>query len=203
MMRRLLVVFAALWAMMFSAPTMAQETPEQFIERVSHDIMGEIHNNPKIADGDKDAIRQLVNEKMMPAVDFLRITRSAVGPTWRKATPEQRQELQELFREVLINVYSGALGMAKNQQFKLLPHGQNDGTEAIVRTAMTTPGKPDVNMIYRVRNIKNVGWRVVDVNVEGVWLVSNYRSQFGGVAANDGIEGLIAKLRERVNQSGK
>ena len=111
---------------------------------------------------------------------------------------EVTQDMQALFRQILINVYAGALSMAKDQTVKLLPHGQNDGTEAIVRTAMMTPGKPDIQMVYRLRNIKEKGWRVIDVNVEGVWLVSNYRNQFGSIAASEGIEGLIKKMQERV-----
>ncbi len=200
MLGRVFVMMAACLAMLttVSVASAAQETPEQFIERVSEDILSAIRTDVRVTTGDRQAIEALVDGKMMPAVDFLRMTRMAVGPKWRSATPAQREQMQALFRQILINVYSGALSMAKEQSLKLLPHGQNDGTEAIVRTAMMTPGKPDIQMVYRLRNIKEKGWRVIDVNVEGVWLVSNYRNQFGSIAASEGIDGLIKKMQERV-----
>lgn len=200
MLRRVFVMMAACLTMLttVSVASAAQETPEQFIERVSEDILSAIRTDARVTTGDRQAIEALVDGKMMPAVDFLRMTRMAVGPKWRSATPAQREQMQALFRQILINVYSGALSMAKEQSLKLLPHGQNDGTEAIVRTAMMTPGKPDIQMVYRLRNIKEKGWRVIDVNVEGVWLVSNYRNQFGSIAASEGIDGLIKKMQERV-----
>ena len=200
MLRRAFLILAGCLTMVLSAPmaSAAQESPEQYVQRVSEDILGAIRTDERVLGGDRAAIEALVDNKMMPAVDFLRMTRMAVGPKWRSATPSQRDEMQALFRQILINVYAGALSMAKDQTVKLLPHGQNDGTEAIVRTAMMTPGKPDIQMAYRLRNIKEKGWRVIDVNVEGVWLVSNYRNQFGSIAASEGIEGLIKKMQERV-----
>ena len=200
MLRRAFLILAGCLTMVLSAPmaSAAQESPEHYVQRVSEDILGAIRTDERVLGGDRAAIEALVDNKMMPAVDFLRMTRMAVGPKWRSATPSQRDEMQALFRQILINVYAGALSMAKDQTVKLLPHGQNDGTEAIVRTAMMTPGKPDIQMVYRLRNIKEKGWRVIDVNVEGVWLVSNYRNQFGSIAASEGIEGLIKKMQERV-----
>ena len=200
MLRRAFLILAGCLTMALSAPiaSATQESPEQFVQRVSEDILSAIRTDERVLNGDRAAIEVLVDNKMMPAVDFLRMTRMAVGPKWRTATPAQRDEMQSLFRQILINVYAGALSMAKDQSLKLLPHGQNDGTEAIVRTAMLTPGKPDIQMVYRLRNIKEKGWRVIDVNVEGVWLVSNYRNQFGSIAASEGIEGLIKKMQERV-----
>lgn len=200
MLRRAFLILAGCLTMALSVPiaSAAQESPEQFVQRVSEDILSAIRTDERVLNGDRAAIEVLVDNKMMPAVDFLRMTRMAVGPKWRTATPAQRDEMQSLFRQILINVYAGALSMAKDQSLKLLPHGQNDGTEAIVRTAMLTPGKPDIQMVYRLRNIKEKGWRVIDVNVEGVWLVSNYRNQFGSIAASEGIEGLIKKMQERV-----
>lgn len=152
----------------------AQSSPEEFVLKVSNEILDAIRNNPKLQQGDKKAVEALVDEKMMPAVDFLRMTRMAVGPKWREATAAQREQLQHLFRETLIQVYSGGLSMAKDQKVRILPRGQNDGTEAVVRTGMSSisdPGKPEIQLVYRLRNLKDQGWKVIDVNVEGVWLV--------------------------------
>ena len=181
----------------------AQSSPEEFVLKVSNEILDAIRNNPKLQQGDKKAVEALVDEKMMPAVDFLRMTRMAVGPKWREATAAQREQLQHLFRETLIQVYSGGLSMAKDQKVRILPRGQNDGTEAVVRTGMSSisdPGKPEIQLVYRLRNLKDQGWKVIDVNVEGVWLVSNYRNQYGPVAAQEGIDGLIRRMQQRVDQ---
>lgn len=181
----------------------AQTSPEEFVLKVSNEILDAIKSNPKLQQGDKKAVEALVDEKMMPAVDFLRMTRMAVGPKWREATAAQREQLQHLFRETLIQVYSGGLSMAKDQKVRILPRGQNDGTEAVVRTGMSSisdPGKPEIQLVYRLRNLKDQGWKVIDVNVEGVWLVSNYRNQYGPVAAQEGIDGLIRRMQQRVDQ---
>ena len=181
----------------------AQSSPEEFVLKVSNEILDAIRNNPKLQQGDKKAVEALVDEKMMPAVDFLRMTRMAVGPKWREATAAQREQLQHLFLETLIQVYSGGLSMAKDQKVRILPRGQNDGTEAVVRTGMSSisdPGKPEIQLVYRLRNLKDQGWKVIDVNVEGVWLVSNYRNQYGPIAAQEGIDGLIRRMQQRVDQ---
>lgn len=191
----------ASWALPLSAAP-AEKSPEEFVLRVSNEILDAIKANPKLQQGEKKAVEALVDEKMMPYVDFLRMTRMAVGPKWREATPAQRETLQHLFRETLIQVYSGGLSMATDQRVRILPRGQNDGTEAIVRTGMssaTDPSKPEIQMVYRLRNVKDQGWKVIDVNVEGVWLVSNYRNQYGPIAAQEGIEGLIRRMQDRVN----
>ena len=181
----------------------AQTSPEEFVLKVSNEILDAIKSNPKLQQGDKKAVEALVDEKMMPAVDFLRMTRMAVGPKWREATAAQREQLQHLFRETLIQVYSGGLSMAKDQKVRILPRGQNDGTEAVVRTGMSSildSGKPEIQLVYRLRNLKDQGWKVIDVNVEGVWLVSNYRNQYGPIAAQEGIDGLIRRMQQRVDQ---
>ncbi len=203
MLRRAFMVLLGCLALTLVPASAAPVTqsPEDFVMEVSNNILEAIRKDTKLQQGQKAAVEKLVDEQMMPAVDFLRMTRMAVGPKWREATPAQREQLQRLFRETLIQVYSGALSMAKDQKVRLLPRGQNDGTEAVVRTAMTSisdPGKPEVQIVYRLRNLKDQGWKVIDVNVEGVWLVSNYRNQYGSIAAQEGIGGLIRRMEERL-----
>ena len=209
MFRRAFLGIAASIALATALPgaaLAAQETPEAFVERVANDVLQEIRNNPQLQKADKKAVEALVDRKMMPSVDFLRMTRMAVGPKLREATPAQREELQTLFRETLIQVYSGALTLAKDMQVKILPRGQNDGTEALIRTAMYSTvdkNQPETLINYRLRNIKDKGWRVIDINVEGVWLVSNYRNQYGSIAAQEGIDGLIRQMKSRLTDNAK
>lgn len=202
MLRRTLLAFAGSLMLLLNAPALqAAEAPEVFVERVSNEVLSAIAADPKVQAGDKKSVEALVDKLMMPNVDFLRMTRMAVGPKWRQATPEQRERLQYLFRETLISVYSGGLSMATDQVVRILPNTQNDGTEAIVRTGMkskTDASKPEIMMVYRLRNVPEKGWQVIDVNVEGVWLVSNYRSQYGNIAAQEGIDGLIRRMEERL-----
>lgn len=201
MFKRVLFSIVAFLTVFCVPVAQATEAPEAFVERVSKEVLTAIASDPKVQAGDKKAVERLVDDLMMPNVDFLRMTRMAVGPKWRQATPEQQERLQYLFRETLIAVYSGGLSLATDQTVRVLPHGQNDGTEAIVRTGMKSksdPSKPEVVMVYRLRNIKDKGWQVIDVNVEGVWLVSNYRSQYGSIAAQEGIDGLIRRMEERL-----
>lgn len=204
MLKRFIFALVGFFLMLSSSVSVAAETPEVFVERVSNEVLTAIAADPKVQAGDKKAVERLVDDLMMPNVDFLRMTRMAVGPKWRQATPEQQQRLQYLFRETLISVYSGGLSLASDQTVRILPHGQNDGTEAIVRTGMKSksdPSKPEVVMVYRLRNVKEKGWQVIDVNVEGVWLVSNYRSQYGTIAAQEGIDGLIRRMEERLKNT--
>ena len=109
----------------------------------------------------------------------------------------------DLFREQLIRVYSGALATIKDQTVKLAPNRvKPTATDAIVRTLLVAPGKPDIRMNYRLKKIKSE-WRIIDVDVEGIWVVDNYRTQFSSVANQSGIEGLIKTLREKNEQATK
>ena len=177
--------------------------PEKWMLDVSEDIIAAIKADAKIAQADPEHVRRFVTEKIMPTVDFLRITRSSVGPKWRQATPDQKEELQTLFRELLTRVYSGALAAVKDQTVKLAPNRvKPTETDALVRTLMVAPGKPDIHIDYRLKKLDG-RWRIIDVDVEGVWLVENYRSQFAGIVNGSGIEGLVKALREKTQAAGK
>lgn len=179
----------------------AKGDPETWVVEISNNILSRIKGDAKLAQADPQQVRKFVDEMVMPVVDFVRMTRMAVGPKWRTATPEQRTELQSLFRAQLTNVYSGALATVKDQTVKLAPNRvKPTETDAIVRTLLVAPGKPDMRINYRLKKVKGE-WRIIDVDVEGIWLVDNYRSQFASVVNSSGIDGLIKSLREKVGQS--
>lgn len=185
------------WAM---AAADATGDPDQWILEISNNILNAIKTDSALASGDAQKVKKFVDELVMPVVDFERMTRTAVGPKWRQATKEQRAELQTLFREQLTRVYSGALSTVKDQGVKLAPNRvKPTATDALVRTLLTTPGKPDVRVNYRLKKV-NGSWRIVDVDVEGIWLVENYRTQFAGVVNQSGIEGLIKTMREKLTE---
>ena len=199
MISRRLLLTAAGAAVLVGTSVWATETdPDAWILEMSNRILNDIRGNAKLAAADPAEVKKFVDNVVMPAVDFLRMTRMAVGPKWRQATAEQRTELQRLFRVQLTNVYSGALATVKDQTVKLAPNRvKPTETDAIVRTLLVSPGKPDMRINYRLKKV-NGEWRIIDVDVEGIWLVDNYRNQFASVVNTDGIEGLIKSLREKV-----
>ena len=199
MISRRLLLTAAGAAALVGTPVWATETdPDAWILEMSNKILNDIRGNAKLAAADPAEVKKFVDNVVMPAVDFLRMTRMAVGPKWRQATAEQRTELQRLFRAQLTNVYSGALATVKDQTVKLAPNRiKPTETDAVVRTLLVSPGKPDMRINYRLKKV-NGEWRIIDVDVEGIWLVDNYRNQFASVVNTDGLEGLIKSLREKV-----
>lgn len=199
--RRLLLTAAGVVALAGSPVWAAETDPNAWIVEMSNRILEDIRGNAKLAAADPAEVKKFVDNVVMPAVDFLRMTRMAVGPKWRQATPEQRTELQQLFRAQLTNVYSGALATVKDQTVKLAPNRMNPtDTDAVVKTLLVSPGKPDMRINYRLKKV-NGEWRIIDVDVEGIWLVDNYRNQFASVVNTDGIEGLIKSLRAKVGEA--
>lgn len=171
--------------------------PNQWILSISNQVLDLIRGDAKLAAGDSGRVHVFVNDIVMPTVDFLRMTRMCIGPKWRTATPEQRTKLQGLFREQLIRVYSGALSAVKNQKAELAPSRlKPTDKDALVRTVLVEAGKPDIHLDYRLKKVKGL-WYIVDVNVEGIWLVDNYRNQFAGIVNSSGVEGLIAELEKK------
>jgi phospholipid transport system substrate-binding protein len=141
----------------------------------------------------------LVDSKIMPNVDFQRMTASAAGPAWRKATPEQQKSLQEEFKILLVRTYAGALSQVSDQEVFLKPlRASPDDKEVVVRTEIRGRGDP-VQLDYRVQKTpgQGAGWKIFDLNVMGVWLVETYRGQFAQEINAKGMDGLIATLAER------
>ncbi len=177
--------------------------PEKWILELSQEMLATIRGDEKLRSGEPAAVQEFVSRKVMPCVDFVRMTRMAVGPSWRGASADQRQELQKLFRELLIRVYSGALSMVSDQTVELAPtRVKPEGDDVVVRTLMKQPGKPDTHLDYRGKLVKGQ-WRIINVNAEGAWIVENYRSQFAPIAASKGNEGLIEALREKIASYNK
>jgi phospholipid transport system substrate-binding protein len=132
----------------------------------------------------------------MPAVNFEVMTRSAVGPQWRVATPEQRQRLQAEFKTLLVRAYSGALTELKDQTVEIVRTLPVQGsTQVVVQSEVRGRGEP-IKLDYRMDKTGDE-WKIIDVNVGGIWLVQSYRTQFAPELANGGIDNLIARLAER------
>jgi phospholipid transport system substrate-binding protein len=184
-------------AVMFvSGAAWAQQAPDALIREVSQDVIDTARNDKAIQAGDLQRIVALVDTKVLPHVNFQRMTASAVGRYWRQATPEQRQRLQEEFKQLLMRTYAGALSQVKDQEVHMKPmRAAPEDTEVIVRTEVRGKGEP-VQVDYRLQKTP-AGWKIYDVNVLGVWLVENYRNTFAQEIGQGGIDGLINKLAER------
>ena len=181
-----------------STPAHAQATkaPDALIKEVSSDVL-ETLKKDSIKPGDTQKVMTLVDQKVMPYVDFQRMTASAVGRYWRQATPEQQKQLQEQFKTLLVRTYSGALSqVADNQTIELQPMRSNpDDKEVVVRSQVKGKGDP-IQLDYRLEQTGS-GWKIYDVSVLGVWLVENYRNSFAQEIGANGVDGLIKKLVER------
>ncbi|WP_101047704.1 MlaC/ttg2D family ABC transporter substrate-binding protein [Macromonas nakdongensis] len=174
----------------------AQEAPDALIQRVAGEVFAAVKADAAIQAGDINRVAQLVDAKLMPHLSFTRMTSSAVGRSWRQATPEQRQRLQAEFKTLLVRTYSGALGQVKDQTLVLRPSRFTPAdTEVVVRSEVRGRGDP-IQLDYRLEKTAT-GWKVYDINVLGVWLVDTYRGQFAQEIQARGIDGLIAALSER------
>ena len=174
----------------------ADDSPDALILRMSADVLEAVRADKAIQEGDLRRVIVLVDERVMPHINFRRMTASAVGRYWRQATPGQQQRLQDEFKMLLIRTYAGALMQVEDQTIQLKPTRADPGDEeAVVRTEVVGKGAP-VELDYRLE--KSTGaWKIYDVNVLGLWLVDNYRTSFAQEIGANGIDGLIAKLAAR------
>ncbi len=198
--RYLLAKTLAAWAMT-ATPWLhaAEETPDVWIKRLYTDVLDTIKSDKSLQSGNLPKVIALVDSKIMPNVDFRRMTASAAGPAWRKATPEQQKSLQEEFKILLVRTYAGALSQVSDQEVFLKPlRASPDDNEVVVRTEIRGRGDP-VQLDYRVQKTpgQGAGWKIFDLNVMGVWLVETYRGQFAQEINAKGMDGLIATLAER------
>ncbi|WP_449370007.1 MlaC/ttg2D family ABC transporter substrate-binding protein [Thiomonas sp.] len=171
-------------------------SPPQLIESMSNEIIHDVQQDPKLRSGDPEIVMQFVEEKILPHLDFKKITQSAVGRYWREATPSQRSALEQQFKQLLVYTYAGAVKQVKDQKVKMLPYREPaNAQEVTVRTRVINNGEP-LQLDYRLENTP-AGWKIIDVNVMGIWLVDNYRSVFAQEIGQKGIDGLIATLKEK------
>ena len=184
-----------------SAVAATAATPDALVRQISTEVIDSVKSDKTIQAGDIGKIIGLVDTKVMPSVNFEVVTRSAVGPKWREATPEQRGKLQTEFKTLLVRVYAGALTQIRDQAVeitKTLP--VQGGNQVVVQSEVRGKGEP-IKLDYRLDKFGEAGkeaWKIIDVNVGGIWLVQSYRSQFAQVlGGTGGIDALITRLVEQ------
>ncbi|GBU15215.1 hypothetical protein AwPolaro_05930 [Polaromonas sp.] len=191
-------------ALLLSTPfaRAADEAPDVLIRRVSNSVLDSLKADKAVQAGDKSKVIALVDSQVMPNVDFVRMTAAAVGINWRKATPEQKKQLQTEFKTLLVRTYAGALSQVKDQTLNIKPlRAAPTDTEVVVRTEVLGRGEP-IQLDYRMEKTDQ-GWKIYDLNVLGVWLVETYRTQFTQEINARGLDSLIASLvqRNKVNSA--
>ena len=194
MQRRTLVLGGACGLALAAMPALAAEAvdPFEWIVALNNSILDEIRADPKLHSGDQTALQALVDRRVMAAADFAMMTRMTIGPKWRKATKEERQRLMDGFEKLLIRVYSGALKTVTDHKCELRPtRNRTIKDEMVIRTILKSTGNPDIGIDFRIYRDKAGEWKIVDVNVEGIWMVENYRSQFASTLNTEGIPGLM------------
>lgn len=176
----------------------ADETPDALIKRISNDVMDEARADKDIQGGNQKRILDLVQQKIVPYVDFQRMTSLATGRFWRQATPDQQKQLTDEFRTLLIYTYSGAISQIRDQKLEFKPFRADPAdTDVEVRSQVLQPrGGDPIQLNYRLAKSSS-GWRIYDVNVLGAWLVQNYKDNFASEINKGGIDGLIKTLSER------
>lgn len=196
----LMVTLVPFLGMLASGSVKAQdEAADAFVKRMSTEVLDVIKADKSMRSGDIAKVVALVDTRIMPHVDFQRMTASAVGPGWRQATPEQQKRLQDEFKILLVRTYSGALSQISDQVISIKPlRAAPEDKEVVVRSEVRGSGEP-IQLDYRLQKTpgQGAGWRIFNINVMGVWLVETYKSQFAQEINAKGIDGLIESLAAR------
>ncbi len=175
----------------------ATEAPDALVKRISQEVIDTAKADKGIQAGDINRVNQLVETKILPYVDFQRMTSLAAGRHWRTATPDQQQRLSAEFRTLLVYTYSGALSQIKNETVEFKPlRASPDDTEVEVRSQVNVARGEPVPLNYRVAK-SPTGWKIYDINVLGAWLVETYKSSFNSEISKGGIDGLIKTLSDK------
>ena len=202
--RKLLTV-AALAGLVFAAPaTRAQEiAPDSLVKNVTLEVIDIIVKDKDIQSGDQKKIVDLVEAKVLPHFNFTAMTRLAVATNWDKATPEQKKQLTDEFKTLLVRTYSSALSTYRDQKFDFRPlRAKPTDTDVTVNVRIMQSGSEPVTIDYDMEK-RPGGWKVWDVRVGGISLVANYRTEFDNLIRDSGIEGLIKTLVAKNNSQGQ
>ena len=194
-MRQLLAI---LITALVPALAAAQEGPDALVKRVTDEVLAIIKSDKDLQAGKPHKVVEVAEAKVLPHFDFERMTRLAVGRNWRQASDAQKQSLVKEFRTLLVRTYSNSLTAYRDQAIEVKPTRLAAGdTEATVRTQVLQPGGPSIPIDYSMQKSASGGWKVFDVVIDGVSLVTTYRGSFNEQIQKSGIDGLVKTLAER------
>jgi len=192
-MLRLVLSFCCLLAWL--APAQAQNAgAEELVRRMAAEVTAQVRKNPEIVNSQAQ-LSALVEQKLMPRFDFSRITQIAMGRNWPKASGAEQNQVVQEFSKLLVRTYSNAIANLRDLDVQVRDSRSNGASDVTVRTQMVGRAKP-VAIDYSLSSASG-GWRVYDVSVEGVSLVTAYRDEFNGIVGSSGVPGLIASLKQK------
>lgn len=193
MLTRLLSVVAAFAV----GAALAQEAPDAMVKKTIDEVLTIVKTDKDLQNGNQAKIVSLAEEKVLPKFDFTRMTRLAMGRNWNQANDTQKADLTKEFRTLLVRTYSSALGQYRNQTIDVKPlKATPSDSEVIVKTVVNQGSGPQIPIDYNMAKADE-GWKVYDILVDGVSLVTNYRSTFNDEVSRNGVDGLIKSLRDR------
>jgi len=193
MIRRFIATLAALLA----GAALAQEAPDAIVKKGVDDVLAAVKADKDLQAGNLDKIIKLAEEKVLPNFDFTRMTRLAVGRSWQQASEPQREALVTEFRNMIVRTYGSSISQYRNQTVEVKPLKMAAGdTDVVVRTEVKQSGAPSIPIDYSMEKSER-GWKVYDVVVDGVSLVTTYRGSFAEIVQKSGIDGLVKALQDR------
>ncbi|MEO6352651.1 MAG: ABC transporter substrate-binding protein [Oxalobacteraceae bacterium] len=196
----LVAVFAVVTLAFAATAQAAEEAPDALVKRISQEVLEIAKADREIQGGNQKRVLALVEEKILPYVDFERMTALAAGRHWRQATPEQKKQLTAEFRNLLIYTYSGAISQVKDQKIDFRPFraAATDSDVEVRSQVLQSRGEP-IQLNYRLQKTA-AGWKIYDINVLGAWLVQTYKGNFSSEISKSGIDGLIKVLADKNKQ---
>ena len=197
-MRRSVLLFGAFFLLPSFAPAFAQETaPDVLVKNVTTEVVDLISKDKEIKGGNRNKLMQVIESRVLPHFNFSAMTALAMGQNWSKATPEQKKQLTQEFKTLLVRTYASALAAYSEQKFDFRPlRAKSTDTDVTVNVRVLQPGSQPVTIDYSMEKTPS-GWKVYDVQVGGVSLVANYRTEFGKAVRETGVDGLIKSLQEK------
>jgi phospholipid transport system substrate-binding protein len=202
-MTRLIAALALTIATAVAAPALAapDAAPDALVRKSIDEVIAIIKADKAMQGGNQQKLLQLVEEKVLPHFDFTRMTRLAVGRSWAQATEAQKEALIREFRTLLVRTYSTSLSQYRNQTIDVKPAKLAAADkETVVRTVVNQPGGQPIPIDYGMERT-DAGWKVYDVVVDGVSLVTTYRSSFNDQIQKSGVDGLVKTLADRNRSS--
>ena len=194
------LAFAFAWLLAIPSAQAQEVRPDVLLKTMSDEVIAELRKDRAIQDGDGAKIAALVEAKIVPHFDFRRITQTAVGTSWRRATPEQQEKLTQEFKTRLVRTYSGTLASYRGQVIEFRPLRAAPGdTEVTVRSQIRQPGAESIAIDYDLAKTGSQ-WKVFDVRISGISLVATYRTTFAEEVSNHGVDGLIGLLARKNRQ---
>ena len=189
--------FVALSLVFFSNLVIAAEAPDELVKRTAEDVLEVVKSDADIQAGDQAKIFALAEEKILPNFNFERVSRLVLGKNWTRATDEQKAAFQSEFRTLLLRTYATALSKYKDQKIEFLPLRMADDAKTVsVKTKIIQSGGQPITVDYSLAR-ENDSWKVYDIVIEAVSLVTNYRGQFSQEIRQNGLDSLIKKLAEK------